>query len=575
MRRSTTIMLTLFAFVCTILVAPAWLSARIIHVDSGCGDTTTYAPTLAYPDRCDGGSDESWDDISDVRSGGPGAMQAGDTVFIRAGAYPRTFQVHGDPSLGLNHIPSGSTMATATRISAYPLSIAPGCDPYGTLSQVRACYANTYEEVILNPATVTAHTSAVIGLKGASPVGGGAQIENIIIEGLILDGAGGIHNGINLYNTGSPCGTASQETAPNDVRFLNLEVRGMGNQGVLASAYTHDNWFLNMNVHHNGRDLHTDHGLYLAGRNLLVDGGQAWANRQYGVHFWHSIDPDCPYFGGIGSVVQGMRIYGNRTGVIVTNHVQGVTIRNNLIYGNANGGLFVGSAFGDVKYIYHNTVMNNGTIGIQVNGSDVAPPQQDVRNNVTDRLNLLEGSQTSNRTVSNNWVTPTNGDPLFVDPISGDFRLRDGSPLIDAGTDLTAAGVTEDFAYTARPQGAGWDIGAYERATGDPTPFDFTLTNEWLSSGLEATCDIGTAIDTDITATLASGTGAAVSFAALNLPKSVTPSFSQASCTPTCTSTLTLTVGVDAPSGRHPITVRATAGALTRSTSFDLTITCP
>ena len=51
-------------------------------------------------------------------------------------------------------------------------------------------------------------------------------------------------------------------------------------------------------------------------------------------------------------------------------------------------------------------------------------------------------------------------DPLFVDPEQGDFRLRDGSPAIDAGTADGAAVV--DLDGNERPLGGGVDMGAYE-----------------------------------------------------------------------------------------------------------------
>jgi hypothetical protein len=53
------------------------------------------------------------------------------------------------------------------------------------------------------------------------------------------------------------------------------------------------------------------------------------------------------------------------------------------------------------------------------------------------------------------------GDPLFTDPLNGDFSIVAGSPCIDAGMDLPY--VVEDIEHTPRPQGAGHDIGAYER----------------------------------------------------------------------------------------------------------------
>ena len=61
-------------------------------------------------------------------------------------------------------------------------------------------------------------------------------------------------------------------------------------------------------------------------------------------------------------------------------------------------------------------------------------------------------------------ITETNritADPLLVDPALGDFRLQAGSPAIDAGS--TNPDVTDDYVGTSRPQGAGYDLGAYER----------------------------------------------------------------------------------------------------------------
>jgi hypothetical protein len=50
--------------------------------------------------------------------------------------------------------------------------------------------------------------------------------------------------------------------------------------------------------------------------------------------------------------------------------------------------------------------------------------------------------------------------PMFANPGDGDFHLLPGSPAIDAG--ITLLEVTNDLDGNPRPQGAGYDIGAYE-----------------------------------------------------------------------------------------------------------------
>ena len=50
-------------------------------------------------------------------------------------------------------------------------------------------------------------------------------------------------------------------------------------------------------------------------------------------------------------------------------------------------------------------------------------------------------------------------DPQLTSPTS-DFTLQTTSPAIDAGSSVGAP--STDFAGNARPQGSGYDIGAYE-----------------------------------------------------------------------------------------------------------------
>lgn len=52
------------------------------------------------------------------------------------------------------------------------------------------------------------------------------------------------------------------------------------------------------------------------------------------------------------------------------------------------------------------------------------------------------------------------GNPLFVNESTLNFRLQVGSPLINTGTNLPSVAV--DLDGVSRPQGAAWDIGAFE-----------------------------------------------------------------------------------------------------------------
>jgi hypothetical protein len=103
---------------------------------------------------------------------------------------------------------------------------------------------------------------------------------------------------------------------------------------------------------------------------------------------------------------------------------QGITIQNNIFANQSNG---IGAIFPDLST----------------------------------NLSLVAGNnciwnQGSNRIDPGDVV---GADPLFVKP-ENDFHLQVGSPCIDKG--LSLANVPKDFDGTSRPQGQGYDMGAYE-----------------------------------------------------------------------------------------------------------------
>jgi hypothetical protein len=109
-------------------------------------------------------------------------------------------------------------------------------------------------------------------------------------------------------------------------------------------------------------------------------------------------------------------------------------IANNTIVGGRSGIFCVKS---DKPVTRNNRICNNIVFGV-----------------TGEAMTVPEGE---NITVSNNCV---GANPQFVDMAKKDYHLKAGSPAIDAGIELKEVPV--DIEGTPRPQGKGWDIGAYE-----------------------------------------------------------------------------------------------------------------
>src|SRR5438093_1333117 len=97
--------------------------------------------------------------------------------------------------------------------------------------------------------------------------------------------------------------------------------------------------------------------------------------------------------------------------------------------------------------------------------------------------------------------------------------------------------------------------------------FDFSLTN-----GGSKSVSQGASVANTISAALVSGTAQSVAFSASGLPTGATASFSSTSCTPTCSTALTIKTSSTTPTGTSTITVKGIAGAVAKTTSFSLTV---
>ena len=107
----------------------------------------------------------------------------------------------------------------------------------------------------------------------------------------------------------------------------------------------------------------------------------------------------------------------------------------------------------------------------------------------------------------------TEGDPVFVNSATGDYHLASTSPCINTGTSIGAPAI--DYDGITRPQGNGYDIGAYEFLMPSCPECSGTavdLTNTIFHSGTTCEC-VGTTsitIGTGVTVQ----TGATVTFKA-------------------------------------------------------------
>jgi parallel beta-helix repeat protein len=145
-------------------------------------------------------------------------------------------------------------------------------------------------------------------------------------------------------------------------------------------------------------------------------------------------------------------------------------IFNNLIYDSPKlDGIYMFAHSGNK--IYNNTIYNT-EMGI---GFDGTGSGTEVVNNILSH-NVSQMQYVSGATIDHNLFdgpsqvygnNAIQADPQFVRPASGDYHLRDTSPSIDAGTDT---GVAFDLDAAPRPQGAGYDIGAFEFPAEDVQP---------------------------------------------------------------------------------------------------------
>lgn len=129
-------------------------------------------------------------------------------------------------------------------------------------------------------------------------------------------------------------------------------------------------------------------------------------------------------------------------------------------------------------HVYHNVFANMSVHGVGVRPGSDAIIKNNIFYNAGSNYFVESGGSmvAENNLIFKSGATESaskypkdilNVDPKFVNMAGEDFRLASGSPAIDKGVN---AGVTVDADGKARPQGGGFDIGAYESGSGGTPP---------------------------------------------------------------------------------------------------------
>jgi parallel beta-helix repeat protein len=184
-----------------------------------------------------------------------------------------------------------------------------------------------------------------------------------------------------------------------------------------------------------------------------------------------------------GTHANGLSVYMNSSNIVVAGNTilnchspltfeqsANLTFVNNIVIGTGGSNVNDWGGCSGTLAFYNNVFVKNSRHA----ALNIQSPQATliIRNNILDggsggghniftglgwRQNLQYGWK-----LGAGELLVTNLATIFVNPDQNDFRLKPGSPAIDAGMDVGAAGFTTDIAGVKRTAGAAWDIGAYE-----------------------------------------------------------------------------------------------------------------
>ncbi len=206
-------------------------------------------------------------------------------------------------------------------------------------------------------------------------------------------------------------------------------------------------------------------GIYIDAYSTTVSNISVYSNR-----LQNTDNTGIGVSGEVGGTAHDIYIYNNiisgaQVGIRIPSYNDGtvsnlnnIKIINNDIYDNGRatggGGILIGqypNTYINDLVVRNNIISRNSNYQIASNSTD-----SNIDHNIDH--NMIDVFTGRSDEIHGNYYIE--GDPQFVNPASGDFHLRNTSPAIDKGSPDGAPNV--DFEGNPRPQGAGYDIGAFE-----------------------------------------------------------------------------------------------------------------
>lgn len=188
--------------------------------------------------------------------------------------------------------------------------------------------------------------------------------------------------------------------------------------------------------------------------NVFQDGNPSHIAAIYLAELYDTTTTAQIYNNVISGTKYGILLYPDPAGY--ASHPADYLVTNNTIDKASTAAIYGRSSAGNnAKLVTQNNVITNSEVGLK-NGVTATSA---IKNFSSDYNVFSEISKDTYLEVAPGEHDQTI-DPQYTDADNGDYTVLGSSPLIDAGTESLAP--TDDINMTARPQGRGFDIGAYE-----------------------------------------------------------------------------------------------------------------